>query len=224
MTAAIAAAERDASEAKLKLLETQLEPHMLFNTLANLRALITTDPSRAVAMLDRLNSYLRATLSGSRSTAHTLGAEFDLLRDYLELMAVRMGPRLRYSLEVPASLASALVPPLLLQPLVENAIQHGLEPKLEGGTVQVRASQRPGPGPDASLQLVLEVADTGVGIDPLALQAQQASPPDASRGFGIGQVRARLTSSFGPLGMLELRPNTPAGTISVATLPLQTPP
>ena len=91
----IALAERDATDARLKLMETQLEPHMLFNTLANLRALIATDPPRAVAMLDRLNSYLRVTLSGSRALAHPLAAEFQRLRDYLELMSVRMGAAAR---------------------------------------------------------------------------------------------------------------------------------
>ena len=81
------------------------------------------DPPRAVAMLDRLNSYLRVTLSGSRALAHPLGAEFDRLADYLELMSVRMGERLRYSLELPAELREVPVPPLLLQPLVENSIR-----------------------------------------------------------------------------------------------------
>ena len=118
--------QRQATEARLKLLETQLEPHMLFNTLANLRALIATDPPRAIHMLDRLNDYLRATLRASRtdsaSGAHTLNDEFARLRDYLELMAVRMGPRMAYALHLPDALQTHPVPPLLLQPLVENAV------------------------------------------------------------------------------------------------------
>ena len=122
----IALAQRDAADARLKLLETQLEPHMLFNTLANLRVLIGTDPQRAVAMLDRLNSYLRVTLSGSRALAHPLAAEFQRLEDFMALMSVRMGPRLAYRFELPEALREVPVPPLLVQPLVENAIRHGL--------------------------------------------------------------------------------------------------
>ena len=138
------AALRHAAESRLKLLETQLEPHMLFNTLANLHALIGTDPTRAQHMLDRLVSYLRATLSGSRAAQHSLQAEFDLLRDYLELMSVRMGPRLQFTLLLPPELAQLPVPPLLLQPLVENAIKHGLEPQVAGGHITVQA-RRNGP-------------------------------------------------------------------------------
>ena len=141
MQSQIELAQRNATEARLKLLETQLEPHMLFNTLANLRVLITVDPPRAVAMLDRLNSYLRMTLSGSRALSHPLSAEFDRLGDYLELMSVRMGDRLHYRLELPQDLRDAPVPPLLLQPLVENCIKHGLEPSVDGGRIDVSAAR-----------------------------------------------------------------------------------
>ncbi|MEJ8845921.1 sensor histidine kinase [Variovorax rhizosphaerae] len=212
LTAQINAAERDASEAKLKLLETQLEPHMLFNTLANLRVLITTDPQRAVAMLDRLNSYLRATLSGSRALAHPLSSEFDLLRDYLELMSVRMGDRLHYTLDLPDHLRDVPVPPLLLQPLVENAIQHGLEPKVGGGSIVVRASQQ---GTGSEARLVLEVNDTGVGL------SQHASTLDEpGRGFGLTQVRERLASTYGDRGAITLAPAGSGGTCAAAILPL----
>ena len=112
---------------------------MLFNTLANLRALIGVDPPAAQHMLDRLNAYLRATLNASRATQHPLSAEFARLADYLELMALRMGPRLQVTLDLPDALADVPVPPLLLQPLVENAIQHGLEPRVQGGALTVRA-------------------------------------------------------------------------------------
>ena len=177
--------QRQATEARLKLLETQLEPHMLFNTLANLRALIATDPPRAIRMLDRLNDYLRATLRASRtdgsSGSHTLADEFARLRDYLELMAVRMGPRLSYTLDLPEALQRHPVPPLLLQPLVENAIRHGLEPKLDGGRIDIRASN------DGTRQLLLEVIDTGVGMD------TGGAPPSGS-GFGLSQVRERVAS------------------------------
>ena len=153
----MAEARRHAGEARLKLLETQLEPHMLFNTLANLRALIAVDPPRAQRMLDHMIAYLRATLDASRATTHPLQAEFDRLRDYLELMAIRMGPRLSYTLQLPTELAQQPVPTLLLQPLVENAIQHGLEPKVEGGQHHGARRAR------KAARCVLEVIDTGVG-------------------------------------------------------------
>ena len=208
------AAERDASEAKLRLLETQLEPHMLFNTLANLRVLITTDPQRAVAMLDRLNSYLRVTLAGSRVVAHPLAAEFERLSDYLELMSVRMGERLRYKVDLPEELRRVPVPPLLLQPLVENSIRHGLEPKVEGGEITVNARRQ-------GAQLIIEVLDTGVGL-------ADADPggngtADGNRvgsGFGIAQVRERLTTVYGDVASLRLSTRASGGTAAALTLPL----
>ncbi|GAB4204447.1 MAG: hypothetical protein Fur0019_05200 [Tibeticola sp.] len=157
-----AEATRQATEARLKLLESQLEPHMLFNTLANLRALIGIDPAAAQHMLDLLNSYLRATLGGSRAAWHPLQDEFARLRDYLELMRVRMGPRLQFTLTLPEDLQHAPVPPLLLQPLVENAIVHALEPTVHGGSVQVRARRlTDATGAD---WLVLEVRDSGARL------------------------------------------------------------
>ena len=190
-------ARRQASDAKLKLLEAQIEPHMLFNTLANLRVLIPADPARAQAMLDHLISYLRATLSASRANGggHSLQTEFDRLRDYLELMAIRMGPRLRYTLDLPADLATQPVPPLLLQPLVENAIKHGLEPQVAGGSITVAASHTGG-------SLTLDVLDTGAGL----------KPGTGSQGFGLAQVRERLETLHGDLASLDLAPNPAGGT------------
>ncbi len=221
MAAQIAATERNATEARLKLLETQLEPHMLFNTLANLRVLIGTDPERAVAMLDRLNDYLRATLGGSRSTLHPLSQEFDRLADYLALMAVRMGPRLRCTLDLPAQLREVPVPPLLLQPLVENAIRHGLEPQVEGGEIRVLARRD---GAD----LVIDVIDTGAGLAtaPAGLANDPADPlpagaaPAAEGGFGLAQVRERLRTLYGERGTLALVGPPGGGTRATVTLPL----
>ncbi|QFZ84282.1 sensor histidine kinase [Variovorax paradoxus] len=202
-------AQRNATEARLKLLETQLEPHMLFNTLANLRALITVDPPRAVAMLDRLNSYLRMTLNGSRALSHPLSAEFDRLGDYLELMSVRMGERLRYTLDLPDDLRDTPVPPLLLQPLVENSIRHGLEPQVEGGEIAVRARREAG-------ELVIEVSDTGVGLD-----AAPQQPSEEGSGFGLEQVRERLATVYGEQSRLSLSPATSGGgTCVTLNLPL----
>ena len=201
LDARLNAVERAAAEAKLKQLETQLEPHMLFNTLANLRVLIGADPPRAQRMLDHMIDYLRATLDGSRATTHPLQAEFDRLHDYLELMAIRMGPRLAYGLELPRDLQEARVPTLLLQPLVENSIQHGLEPKVRGGRIDVRA-QREGD------QLVLEVTDTGVGT-------AGGACPDGS-GFGMQQIRDRLQALYGERGRLDFRCDTEGAQARIA--------
>ena len=215
LQARVSAAERGASEARLKLLETQIEPHMLFNTLANLRALITLEPKRAVEMLDHLNSYLRVTLSGSRALAHPLSAEFDRIGDYLALMTVRMGPRLHYALDLPDALRDVPVPPLLLQPLVENSIRHGLEPQIEGGSVLVRAWRD-------GTQLVIEIVDTGVGIDPA--QAIDGGPANDGFGFGVAQVRERLAGLHGGRASLTLaRPteHPERGTRATLRFPMQ---
>jgi LytS/YehU family sensor histidine kinase len=156
-------------------------------------------------MLDRLNAYLRATLNASRATTHPLQTEFDRLQDYLELIAVRMGPRLHYSLELPIELARLQVPPLLLQPLVENAIKHGLEPMVGGGSMTVRARHHAG-------QLTLEVLDTGVGLlgDGATLD-----------GFGLTQVRERLATSYGQQASLKLAAGPATGTVVSVTFPCE---
>ena len=196
-------AQRHADDARLKLLETQLEPHMLFNTLANLRALIPVDPERAQQMLDHMIAYLRATLDASRAATHPLGSEFERLRDYLELMAIRMGPRLRYTLDLPPELTAVRVPALLLQPLVENGIQHGLEPKVQGCRIAVRARRE-----DA--RLVIEVEDTGVGN----ARASAGGP-----GFGLAQIRERLAALHGGEASLDFHASA-EGARARITLPL----
>ncbi|WP_271008883.1 sensor histidine kinase [Paucibacter sp. B51] len=203
-------AERLAAENQLRLLESQLEPHMLFNTLANLRVLIGMDAARAQSMLDHLIAFLRATLNASRSGSHPLREEFARLRDYLALMQVRMGSRLQPQLDLPAELTELPVPPLLLQPLVENAIKHGLEPAIAGGLLRISARQENG-------QLILEVLDHGVGLS----VANPATEAESTR-FGLHQVRARLATQFGPAaGLSLLKLDAPAhGTLAHIHLPL----
>ncbi len=162
---------------------------MLFNTLANLRALIGIDPPAAQRMVDRINDYLRATLNASRATAHPLADEFERLRDYLALMAIRLGPRLGHTLDLPADLRDLPVPPLILQPLVENAIRHGIEPRVAGGHIDVRAERR-------GALLRLTVADSGVGFDPAAVREGR---------FGMAQVIERVASSSGGRGRVDVR-------------------
>ena len=203
---AILTAQRQAAEHQLKLLESQLEPHMLFNTLANLRVLIGIDPPRAQAMLDQLIAFLRATLSGSLSSLHPLSAEFARVADYLALMQVRMGGRLQTHFDLPAGLAGAAVPPLLLQPLVENCIKHGLEPVVAGGRIDVSAALE-------GHELVLTVRDTGAGLSCAAGAGSQ---------FGLMQVRERLAALYGAAASLQLQPAPGAecGTLATLRLPL----
>jgi two-component sensor histidine kinase len=207
---------RSAAESQLKLLESQLEPHMLFNTLANLRVLIAQDPPRAQAMLDRLIAFLRATLDASRSGlgSHSLSEEFARIDDYLELMQTRMGNRLSRRLDFPDDLGRLSVPPLLLQPLVENAIKHGLEPTIAGGWIRVSA-QREGN------TLVISVRDTGAGIGGEGAAGLGASPPSGSR-FGVQQVRERLAALYGKSASLELvaASDDEGGTLAIVRLPV----
>lgn len=190
-------------QAELRMLQAQIEPHFLFNTLANLDALIASDPARARVMLGHLNDYLRASLAAARNERHTLGDEFALLSDYLELLEIRMGSRLEFALELPAALAVEPLPPMLLQPLVENAIRHGLEPKVEGGRVAVRA-QRDG------AKLVLTVEDDGLGLG-------TARAPGA--GVGLAHTRERLAALYGGAAALELRAAADAGAVATVTIP-----
>lgn len=197
----MAEARRLADEARLKLLESQLEPHMLFNTLANLRALIAMDAPRAQAMLDHMIAFLRSTLDGSRAATHPLAAEFARTADYLALIAVRMGPRLSVVLDLPPGLEGVPVPALLLQPVVENCIRHGLEPQVGGGRVEVRARRENG-------MLVLSVADDGVG------------PGEAAPGFGTTQVRERLQAVYGSAASCAMAARPGGGALTEIRIPL----
>jgi hypothetical protein len=204
------AAQRQAAEHQLRLLQSQLQPHMLFNTLANLRVLIGVDPPRAQAMLDRLNAYLRATLAASRHSEHALHVEFERLADYLALMAVRMGPRLQVVIDLPDALRSARVPPLLLQPLVENAIVHGLEPQVEGGRVELRARSD-------GTTLLLSVRDTGIGLPATGARREGS--------FGVAQVHERLGTLYGDRASLTIAgaDDGRGGTLATVRLPLADP-
>jgi hypothetical protein len=180
--------KQQTAEVRLKLLESQLQPHMVFNTLANLRALVSTNPVLATEMLDHYVGYLRATVNGSRIDLHSLRSEFDRLGDYLSLMKVRMGSRLEYALNLPSELADKSIPPFLLQPLVENAIKHGLEPQIVGGTIIVNARL-------CDNQLIIEVNDTGLGCD--------IDYINTSNGFGLTQVAQRLATIYGDQGSIH---------------------
>lgn len=196
-------AQRLATDAELRMLRAQLEPHMLFNTLANLRSLVDVDPKLAQSMIDQIITYLRGTLAASRAESLPLSQEFAQLRAYLEIMALRMGHRMTYRLELPPALEEFAVPPMLLQPLVENAIKHGIEPKVGSSTLEVAAARDDG-------AIVVTVADTGRGM-----------PVDATAGsgYGVEHVRDRLRAFFGPAATLTLTRNAPAGTRAVVRIP-----
>lgn len=198
--------ERQALQAQLRLMQAQIEPHMLFNTLANLQGLIALDPQRAGEMLDQLIVYLRATLSVSRHEKTTLDAEFSSMQAYLGLMAVRMGARLAYRLALPPELRHARLPTMLLQPLVENAIVHGLEPKVEGGEIVISASALDG-------AVEIRVRDTGLGLRNI-----HGRPG----GVGVATTRERLHALYGAAASLTLAPAEPHGTLACLTLPLET--
>lgn len=197
-----ALAERERVGAQLRMLQAQIEPHFLFNTLANLSVLIRSDPGAAERMLGDLIRYLRATLARTRDDGATLADEMDLLRAYLDILGLRMGGRLRYSLDVQPELLGRTFPPMLLQPLVENSVKHGLEPKIEGGELKVVAVRDRG-------RLHITVADTGVGLRDGAQSA----------GIGLENVRQRLKALYGDLAGLEIRENDAGGVTATLELP-----
>jgi len=195
---------RQAVQAQLQSLQAQIEPHMLFNTLANLQGLIAIDPPRAQEMLEQLIQYLRATLTSSRAESTTLAQEFALMEAYLGLMRIRMGERLSYAFDLPPELRGLPVPPMLLQPLVENAIAHGLEPKIEGGHLSVGARLRDG-------VLALTVQDSGRGLD--------GKPGRSGTSVGLSNTRERLQAIYGGRAALTLEAAAPQGAIARITLP-----
>ena len=197
---AASAAQKQASEAELRALQAQIEPHFLFNTLANVQALIDYEPAKARQMLESFIEYLRATLDASRRTHGTLGDEVAMLQRYLQLMQVRMGKRLQTVWDIEPDLLSLPLAPLLLQPLVENAIKYGLEPKIEGGTITLRASRKAG-----RVQIVVQ--DDGVGMHAASTARK---PPSGGSGTGLKNVLARLQSSSGASATLSVA-DTPGG-------------
>jgi two-component sensor histidine kinase len=206
-------AERRASQAQLRLLQGQIEPHFLFNTLANVSALMDHDTPRAKQMLESFTDYLRCSLSGLRHEQASLGSEVELVQHYLSLLQSRMEERLQFSISVPEDLREYRLPPLMLQPLVENAIHHGLEPKVEGGHVHVSARRE-------DTWLVLEVADDGLG------PAAAPRPVRGARhgtGMALNNLRERLQAQFGEQASLHLAPNSP-GTLATLRIPLQSQP
>jgi signal transduction histidine kinase len=206
-------AQKLTAQAQLNLLRSQLDPHMLFNTLSNVHELIEECPPQAQSMLLHLIGFLRATLDSSRATEHTLAEEFQLTSDYLQLMQIRMGDRLHTTLELPQALHTAKVPAMLLQPLVENAIKHGLEPRKLGGDLSVVARLDNG-------QLILQVCNAGCPA-PTRPTESQPSTPRPSGGYGLQHVRDRLHELYGNRARLDMTfAHEPAATQVTVSLPL----
>ena len=193
--------DRQAAEARLQLMQAQIEPHFLFNTLANVKRLCATDPDGGAALFSHLMVYLRAALPRLRETDSTLATEINLARAYLAVLQIRMGSRLRFSIEVPEVLLSLPFPAMALLTLVENAVKHGLAPAQLGGTITIRAAQHRD-------RIALTVTDTGVGFG-----------AKGGSGIGIANTRSRLAAVYGDAAELTLAANTPHGVIASIVVP-----
>jgi len=196
------ATEKELTVAKLSLLHAQVEPHFLYNTLASAQLLTRSDPVRAEEMLGHLIQYLRHSLPRTQDDLSTLGEELERALAYLEILKIRMGPRLSVQVDVPDALRATALPPMMLQTLVENAIKHGLEPRTAGGTVWLRARQHDG-------EVSVTVADDGEGF----------TGKGGGTGIGLKNVRERLRLVYGSAATLAVVANFPSGVAATITVP-----
>lgn len=199
--ARVTAAERATTQANLRALQAQIEPHFLFNTLANVTSLIHTRPDDAKHMLEEFIAYLRASLATTRENETTLAKEFVLMQSFLAVLKVRMRNRLQVRVQLPDELQSFALPPMLIQPLVENAIKHGVEPKIEGGEILLKAIK-------VGDVVAIEVADTGLGFK-----------NSTSNGIGLKNVRERLDKLYDGKATLTIEDNVPSGTKITIRIP-----
>jgi|HubBroStandDraft_6_1064221.scaffolds.fasta_scaffold452301_2 sensor histidine kinase YesM len=197
-----ALAEGDMIEAQLQVLQARVEPHFLFNTLANVRRLYQQDRVGGRLMLESVTRYLQVALTKLREPDTTLQQEADLVRAYLDIQRIRMGERLDFSVDVPQSLADHPIPSMILLTLVENAIKHGLNPSLRGGAVRVSATRR-------GMQLTVTVADNGRGFR-----------SGSGGGTGLANIRARLETRYGSQARVHLENNETGGATAKVVLPL----
>jgi hypothetical protein len=200
--------KRQLAEAQLQTLKAQIEPHFIFNTLAHLKSMIATDPVSAEKMADELSDFLRASLKSLRADWTTVGAEFELARAYLGLARLRMGDRLSTNLQMDDRAADIKIPPLMLQTLLENAIQHGLEAKVGDGSIQVHANIVEA---DGGRRLLLRVIDDGVGF---------GVANSVGSGVGLANIRERLASAYAGGARFALTANSPSGVIAELNVPV----
>ena len=198
--------ERKALDARLRMLQARVEPHFLFNTLANVRELVVTGSPKAPAVLDNLIAYLRAAVPRLHEPEATLGQELDLVRAYLEVMHMRMPDRLRFAIEADETARPLACPPMAILTLAENAVRHGIDPAEEGGRIDVRARVE-------GTRCVVQVADTGVGLD----------RGDSGLGTGLTNLRERLALAYGQEAALELRACEPRGAVAEIAFPARRP-
>ncbi|MBK9520711.1 MAG: histidine kinase [Rhodocyclaceae bacterium] len=198
---------RQLTEARLQALQAQVEPHFLYNTLANVQALIETDPAAANTMVGHLIDYLRAALPKMRENISTVAQEVELASAYLNILKMRMGERLEFSIDIGDQSGTRAMPPLMLPSLVENAIKHGLEPVREGGRIDIRAYI------DGN-RLIVTVTDNGRGMRLVNA---------GSDGVGLSNIRERLSALYGEAASLELQDNTPRGVVARISVPLALP-
>ena len=194
---------KQAIEAELKLMQAQVEPHFLFNTLASVQFLAETEPPKASQMLGHLIAYLRAALPQLRSNSTTLGQEGDLAQAYLSIMQMRMGSRLRFAIDIPEALRGHRFPPMLLMSLVENAIQHGIEQQAQGGLVRLEARRE-------GQRLIVCVADDGRGLG-----------DKIGNGVGLTNLRGRLAALYADKARFTLEESSPRGARATVELPYE---
>lgn len=200
------ALEAQQMEAQVSALNAQIEPHFLFNTLANVKRLYETTPDRGRDMLVSLIAYLRAALPSMRQHESTLGQELELVRNYLTILQMRMGERLSFGIDADPRLLDAKLPPMVLPTLVENSIKHGLSPLPEGGRIEIMARM------DGGGQLIVEVRDNGRGF-----------AASGGSGVGLANTRARLAALFGNAAALDLEAGTPRGVVARVRMPMRAP-
>jgi signal transduction histidine kinase len=199
-------AEKELAVARLNLLQAQVEPHFLYNTLANAQLLTRSDPPLADQMLGNLIQYLRHSLPRTGDGMSTLGQELERTRAYLDILKIRMGARLAVQLEVDATLASHPFPSMMLQTLAENAIKHGLEPKPGGGAIWIMARVQ-------GDSLAVTVADDGIGL----------TGHGSGSGIGLANVRERLRITYGDSARFAIGSNFPSGVAATITVPYEIP-
>ena len=197
--------ERRAAEARLRLLEAQVEPHFLFNTLASVKRLFRTDAAAAERMLDDLVRYLSVALPRVRQARSSVAAEAALAGSFLEIHRVRMGRRMQYNVSFAPALGDAIVPPFMLLTLVENAVKHAIAPLPEGGRIDVIVQE-------AGAELIVQVRDNGRGL-----------AGTSGSGTGLANLRARLQLLYGSAASLRLSRNEPSGVVATVVLPLEQP-
>jgi sensor histidine kinase YesM len=195
------AKEKEMAETNLRFLQAQIEPHFLFNTLSNILSLLDADLERGKSMLTDFIHYLRMALPKTRGETTTIGQEIEMIESYLNIFKVRMGERLHYRVEIQDQIKDIPFPPMLIQPLVENAIKHGLEPKIEGGELLIRGENR-------GNIVRVEITDTGMGFN-----------EGEDTGVGLSNVRERLQSLYADKGRLILEENRLHGVKAIIEIP-----